>query len=123
MTDDQQDTSSLLGKGSNFNGKLTFFGTVRIEGIIEGDILSDDTLVVAPGGEVRGNIDVGTLIITGGLVKANVTAKKAVEIHPEGRLIGEVTSPVLQIERGAVFRGNCTMPDDENDSVEIIETS
>ncbi len=95
-----------------FNGKLTFFGTVRIEGIIEGDILSEDTLVVAPGGEVRGNIDVGTLIITGGLVEANVIARKSVEIHPEGKLVGEVTSPVLQIERGAIFRGNSTMPDE-----------
>ncbi len=113
MTKEQRDTGSLLGRGSDFKGKLTFLGTVRIEGHIEGNILSEDTLVVASGGEVRGAIDVGTLIITGGLVEANVTAKTAVEIHPGGRLIGEVTSPVFQIERGAVFQGNCSMPEDE----------
>ncbi|MCP4600646.1 MAG: polymer-forming cytoskeletal protein [Proteobacteria bacterium] len=110
MADEQKDTSSLLGRGSDFVGKLTFFGTVRIEGHIEGEILSDDTLVVAPGGEVRGTVNVGTLIVTGGLVEANITAKQAVEIHPDGRLIGEVTSPVFQIERGAIFQGNCSMP-------------
>ncbi len=112
MADEQQDTSSLLGRGSDFKGKLTFFGTVRIEGRIDGEILSEDTLVVAPGGEVYGTVDVGTLIVTGGLVKANVRAKKAVEIHPNGQLIGEVETPVFQIERGAVFRGNSTMPED-----------
>ena len=109
MAEEQVGTGSLLGKGSDFKGKLTFFGTVRIEGRLEGEILSEDTLVVAPGGEVFGTIDVGTLIITGGFVKGNVSAKKAVEIHPEGRLIGEVETPVFQIERGAVFQGSSSM--------------
>ena len=112
MTDEQKDGGSLLGQGSEFSGKLTFLGTVRIEGRIDGEIFSDDTLVVASGGEVSGNIEVGTLIITGGVVKANVKAKKSVEIHPGGRLTGEVTSPVFQIERGAVFQGTSSMPDE-----------
>jgi cytoskeletal protein CcmA (bactofilin family) len=109
MADEQVGTGSLLGNGTDFKGKLTFFGTVRIEGRMEGEIHSEDTLVVAPGGEVFGTIDVGTLIITGGFVKGNVVAKTAVEIHPGGRLIGEVETPVFQIERGAVFQGSSSM--------------
>lgn len=108
----QQDTGSLLGQGSAFNGKLTFMGTVRIEGRMDGEIVSDDTLVVADGGEVRGIINVGTLIVTGGLVEATVNAKQAVEIHPGGKVVGEVTSPVFQIERGAFFQGQSRMPED-----------
>ncbi len=111
MADEQQETGSLLGRGSEFQGKLTFFGTVRIEGAFEGDIFSDDTLVVVPGGHVRGTVNVGTLIVTGGRVEATVNAKSAVELHPPGQLNGEVTTPSLQIERGAVFLGNCTMPE------------
>ena len=114
---DKRDMGSLLGQGSAFTGKLTFLGTVRIEGRMEGEILSDDTLVVADGGEVRGHIDVGTLIITGGLVDATVRAKDAVEIHPGGHLKGEVMSPVFQIERGAIFEGQSHMlaPEPQSD--------
>ena len=129
MADEKRDTGSLLGKGSKFEGKLTFIGTVRIEGVMDGEILSDDTLVVAPGGVVRGTVNVGTLIVTGGVVEAQVNAKNAVELHPEGRLKGEVVSPVFQVERGAVFQGNCTMPDEvkepesepELDDLELTE--
>jgi cytoskeletal protein CcmA (bactofilin family) len=116
MTDEQRDTGSLLGRGSEFSGKLAFFGTVRIEGSIEGEILSDDTLVVADGGEVKGTVEVGTLIITGGTVEAKVKAKKAVEIHAGGRLVGEVSSPVFQIDRGAIFQGVSSMPDEPTKS-------
>lgn len=118
MTGKKLDTGSLLGQGSAFNGKLTFIGTVRIEGRMDGEILSDDTLVVADGGEVRGVVNVGTLVVTGGLVEADVFAKDAVEIHPGGRVIGEVTSPVFQIERGAFFQGQSRMPEDLSSEVE-----
>ncbi len=126
MPDEKRDMGSLLGRGSEFKGKLTFLGTVRIEGVIEGDIYSDDTLVVAPGGLVRGTVDVGTLIITGGLVEAEVNAKVAVEIHPEGHLRGEVVSPIFQVERGGVFQGNCKMPEEveqqpEESNIEDLE--
>ena len=118
MAGKQLDTGSLLGQGSAFNGKLTFMGTVRIEGRMDGEILSDDTLVVADGGEVRGTVHVGTLIVTGGTVEAEVFAKTAVEIHPGGRVIGTVTSPVFQIERGAFFQGQSKMPEDLTDELD-----
>jgi cytoskeletal protein CcmA (bactofilin family) len=113
MSDERNDTGSLLGRDSEFSGKLSFFGTVRIEGKFDGEILSDDTLVVASGGEVRGRLDVGTLIVTGGLVEAEVNARTCVELHPPGRLTGRVNTPSFQIERGALFQGQCVMPEDD----------
>ena len=124
MSDDRNDTGSLLGRDSEFNGKLSFFGTVRIEGKFDGEILSDDTLVVAAGGEVRGRLDVGTLIVTGGLVEAEVNARTCVELHPPGRLTGQVNTPSLQIERGALFQGQCVMPEDDlSDEAELLDES
>jgi cytoskeletal protein CcmA (bactofilin family) len=122
MAVEKQDSSSLLGNGSEFNGKLTFFGTVRIEGKFDGQVVSKDTLVVAPGAKVSGTIDVGTLIVTGGLVEATVLAREAVEIHPGGRLIGEVTAPVFQIERGAFFEGNSKMPENSAENTDLPES-
>jgi len=106
------ETGSLLGAGSEFEGKLAFLGTVRVEGRFQGEIRSDDTLVVAHGGDVSGKLDVGTLIVAGGVVRAEVLARRVVELHPGGRLIGTVTTPSFQIEKGAVFEGTCRMPDD-----------
>jgi cytoskeletal protein CcmA (bactofilin family) len=111
MTDAHVETGSLLGKDSEFNGKLTFLGTVRIEGRFEGEVLAEGTLVVATGGCVRGRVEVGTLIVTGGLVEAHVVAHQAVELAPPGQLVGDVVTPAFHIERGAVFRGRSLMPE------------
>jgi cytoskeletal protein CcmA (bactofilin family) len=123
MSEEKREQGSLLGRGSEFNGKLTFVGTVRIEGKLLGEVYSDDTLVVAAGGEVHGTLKVGTLIVTGGLVVATIIARDAVEIHPEGRVVGEVESPVFEIERGAIFQGTCTMPDSAKISQPSEESS
>ena len=111
MTDPHAETGSLLGMDSQFAGKLSFLGTVRIEGRFEGEVLAEGTLVVAAGGCVRGKIEVGTLIVTGGLVEAQVIAHNAVELAPPGQLVGDVTTPAFHIERGAVFRGRSIMPE------------
>jgi len=111
MTEPHAETGSLLGEDSAFNGKLTFVGAVRIEGRFEGEVLAEGTLVVAAGGCVRGRVEVGTLIVTGGLVEAQVVAHKAVELSPPGQLVGDVVTPAFHIERGAVFRGRSLMPE------------
>jgi cytoskeletal protein CcmA (bactofilin family) len=115
MTEAHEETGSLLGKDSEFKGKLTFLGTVRIEGRFEGEVLAEGTLVVAAGGCVRGRVEVGTLIVTGGLVEAQVVAHDAVELSPPGQLVGDVVTPAFHIERGAVFRGRSLMPEPDED--------
>ena len=106
---EQQEIGTLIGSGCEFNGKLTFIGTVRVEGRFEGEIFSEDTLVVADGADVRGSLKVGTLIVTGGVVDASVEAARLVELHPPGCLKGEIRTPSFQIEKGAQFQGNCIM--------------
>lgn len=109
MSDTEFEVGSLLGKGASFKGKLTFFGTVRIEGEFEGEVISDDTLVIAPGAKVQGVINVGSLVVTGGVVEGEVNARESVEIMANGKLVGEVTTPSFQIEKGAVFMGSSKM--------------
>ena len=111
MIEAHAQTGSLLGQDSEFKGKLTFLGTVRIEGRFEGEVLAEGTLVVAAGGCVRGRVEVGTLVVTGGLVEAHVVAHHAVELSPPGQLVGDVVTPAFHIERGAVFRGRSIMPE------------
>lgn len=102
------DVNTLVGRGSHFEGKMTFEGVVRIDGSFAGEIVSDDTLIIGEGAEVRAELDVATLVIYG-VVYGNIRASNCVEIHAPGHLIGNIVSPQLVVERGALFDGNCRM--------------
>ncbi len=100
--------NTLLGNGSEFEGKLTFEGTVRINGKLSGEIFSDDTLVVGEGAEISAEIDVGIIIVQGS-VTGNIRAKKAVELHAPARIKGNIETPSLFIDKGVMFEGHCKM--------------
>jgi len=102
------DITTILGKGSEFEGKLNFEGTLRIEGVFSGEIHSDSVLVVGEGAKVSAEVDVGTIVINGE-VRGNVRAKTGVEIRHPGRLLGNVEAPSLTIEKGVIFEGSCKM--------------
>ena len=100
--------NTLLGRGSEFEGKLTFEGTVRIDGRFKGEVFTDDTLVIGEGAIVEATIDVGEVIIQGTVI-GNVTAKRSIEIHAPGRVKGDLHTPSLQIDKGVMFEGRSFM--------------
>jgi cytoskeletal protein CcmA (bactofilin family) len=100
--------TTLLGRGATFEGKLTFEGTVRIDGRFKGEVFTDDTLVIGEGAHVEAQIDVGEVIIQGTVV-GNVTAKRSIEIHAPGRVKGDLHTPSLQIDKGVIFEGRSFM--------------
>jgi cytoskeletal protein CcmA (bactofilin family) len=108
--------TALLGKGTRFEGKLFFEGRVRIDGTFKGEIMSDDTLIIGEGAEVHAEINVATVIVRGGIVHGNIRASQSVEIHAPGKVVGNLHSPSLFIERGVEFQGSCRM-----DAVEADE--
>ena len=94
--------------GAAFEGKLTFDGTVRIDGRFKGEVFSDDVLVIGEGAQVEATIDVGEVIIQGTVV-GNITAKRSIEIHAPGRVKGDLHTPSLQIDKGVIFEGRSFM--------------
>ncbi len=100
--------NAFLGEGTSFKGSLTFEGTVRIDGRLEGEVFTKDTLVVGEGATVHATIKAGVVIISGA-VHGNITADKKVQIHSCGRLFGNISTPSLTIEEGVIFEGGCTM--------------
>jgi cytoskeletal protein CcmA (bactofilin family) len=102
------DIHTLLGKGSEFTGKLTFEGQVRIDGKFNGEIFTKDTIVIGDGARVEATISAGTVIIHGTVV-GNVTAAQIIELKQPGRVKGDLTTPALTIERGATYDGTCKM--------------
>jgi cytoskeletal protein CcmA (bactofilin family) len=113
------EVNALLGKGSEFEGKLTFEGTVRIDGRFTGDIHSEDTLIIGESALVRAEIRVDTVIVYGEVI-GNVTATSCVELHAPARLKGNIITPNLQADKGVVFDGNVKMWDQSADVADAL---
>ena len=102
------EVNAYLGKGSKVAGKLTFEGTVRVDGQVEGEVAAQDTLIVGETAIVNAQI-IGSTIIIRGKVTGDITARKRVEIKAPGKLFGNVTTPSLIIQEGVIFEGHCSM--------------
>jgi cytoskeletal protein CcmA (bactofilin family) len=103
-----QQVTTLLGRGSEFEGKLSFEGTVRVDGKISGEIFTEDVLIVGEGAEVNAEVSVGSIVVHG-TVRGNIVAKRGVEIRTPGRVRGNIHTPSLYIEKGVMFDGHCQM--------------
>ena len=101
--------TALMDQGASFSGRLTFEGTVRIGGKFEGEIFTNDTLIINPSAKVEAEIEAETVIISG-YMKGNIFARNRVIMHPPAVFVGTVTTPSLQIDEGVVFEGASYMP-------------
>ncbi|SRR6266851_2377305 len=106
--DDMRGTSLFLGKGSRVSGKLACRGPGRIDGEVEGEISSQDTLIFGESAIINGQIE-GASIVVQGRVTGDITARNRLEIRPPAKVFGKITTPSLVIHDGAIYDGQCTM--------------
>ncbi len=114
--------NALLGKGSEFDGKLAFEGTVRIDGTFTGEITTSDMLIIGESAKVTAEVSCGTIVVHGE-VNGNIKASQAVELHKPARVKGDVSTPSLMVERGVVFEGRSKMEDIEDKIVPMRSIS
>jgi cytoskeletal protein CcmA (bactofilin family) len=98
----------LLGKGTEFEGKLIFEGTLRIDGKFRGEVITSGILAVGDGAVVHAEIQAETIIVRGE-VHGNLKAAKQVEIKGNGKLFGNINTPSLIVDEGVIFEGSCQM--------------
>jgi len=102
------EVNAVLGRGTEFEGKLTFEGEVRIAGRFHGEIFSKDRLQVDDGAKVQAEISAGTVIVYGEII-GNIKAATMVELKSTARVKGNIETPALTIEKGVLFEGACKM--------------
>lgn len=100
--------TGVIDHGCEFEGKLCFQGTVRIGGTFRGEIFTSDTLIVGEGARIYGDIEAGTVIISGE-VNGTVRAKHRVEIHRPAIFRGDILTPSLSVDEGVIFEGSSKM--------------
>jgi cytoskeletal protein CcmA (bactofilin family) len=99
-----QDDFTFLGKDVIFKGILTLEGNIRVDGRLEGELRSTGTLIVGEHAVIRGNIMAG-ILITSGKINGNVIASERIKILKPGIVIGDIRTPAISIEAGALFHG------------------
>ena len=100
--------SAFIDQGSEFEGKLVFKDTVRIDGRFRGEISSENTLIVGESGSVTATIKSQVVIISGE-VHGDINASGQVVLHKTARVDGNIHSPRLAMEDGAAFTGRVEM--------------
>jgi cytoskeletal protein CcmA (bactofilin family) len=104
----RDEINAFLGAGTNYHGKLHFQGAVRIDGNFQGEVVSEGTLVIGQDAVVDGQVKVGQLVLSG-RIKGEVEAKNKVVLHKTANLQGNIRTPVLVVEEGAVLEGQLVM--------------
>ena len=105
---ESEEIKAFLGQGAEFIGKLIFSGSVRIDGNFQGEIFGQGSLVVGEGAQVKADISVKSVYISGD-VQGNIEVKEKFNIHPTGKFLGDVHTPVFVMEEGAFFDGRSHM--------------
>jgi cytoskeletal protein CcmA (bactofilin family) len=115
----QNNIIAFLGKETFFKGYLHFEGTVRIDGKLEGEIVSKDILIVGEGANIKGDIKVQK-VICGGNVTGTIESSEAVQLVKPSNVHADIKTPVLSIEEGVIFNGNCRMETGFTSSEEVL---
>lgn len=103
-----QAATSVLDHGCEFEGRLTFVGTLVLNGKFHGEVISSDTLIVGEDGDLEAEIRVGVVIVSG-KIRGHVTARDRVELRSSASMYGDIVTPTLVLEEGVVFDGHCKM--------------
>jgi len=100
--------TAFIDQGSSFEGKLSFKDTVRIDGHFSGQITSENTLVIGETGVIEADIR-SQIVIVSGTIHGNVVALRKVVLHKSAQVDGDVETPSVVMEEGAVLNGKLNM--------------
>src|ERR1700755_1348473 len=103
-----EEWTGFIDQGVILEGTLQLKGTFRIDGKVKGNIISEQTVILGEGAKVEGQIE-GNHVIIAGRFDGVIFAKGRVEIQAKGVVSGEIHSPCLVIDPGAIFDGRCHM--------------
>lgn len=108
---------TIIGANSKFKGVINSEGSIRIDGVFEGEINSSGDVFVGPKGEVTAQIRARCANIAGS-VTGNVILSDKMYIMSTGKMYGDITVGLLTIDEGAIFKGASQMTAEKEDNNE-----
>jgi cytoskeletal protein CcmA (bactofilin family) len=115
--------NSVIGENSVFEGRFYVSGSILIEGKFDGEIKTEDHLTVGPTGKVKTDIYARRVTIGGTLI-GNITASEEVDLLANGKVLGNIVTPKLNVEDGVLIQGMVTITGGQTDNVpQVIRQS
>ncbi len=102
------DINAFVGKGVEFKGTITYSGTVRIDGYLDGEIHTDGVVLIGEEAVIQAKITAGTVVCKG-KVTGDVVAKECVKLRAPAVINGSVKAPIVSMEDGVLFNGALEM--------------
>jgi len=99
---------SIIGPDASLRGNYNSKNSVHVDGEIYGNLTCEEGIIVGEKGMIRGNLIARTILV-GGKIKGNITATERMELQMTAHVMGDLSTPRLIIEEGALFEGNCQM--------------
>ncbi len=103
---------SVIDHGCEIEGRLTFGGTLILNGKFQGEISSSDTLIVGETGDLQADVRVGVAIVSG-QISGQLIARERVELRGNAQIRGDIVTPMLVLDKGVIFNGHCKMKGEE----------
>ncbi len=101
--------TTFLGVDASIEGTIEFKGTIRLDGRVKGKIISEGgTVIVGENAVVNADINVDSAVIMGE-VNGIIEATNSIKVYPPGSVKGDIQAPVISIDAGVKFDGNCAM--------------
>ncbi len=97
-----------LGPGDSLEGKLSYAGSISVQGRAEGELRIGGNVEVATGATVKALIE-GSNVTVRGDVEGPLTARDKLVLGKSGKVSGDITVKRLQIEDGATLNGYVRM--------------
>lgn len=104
----EEEVTVFLGGESSLEGVLSFSGQARLDGSFTGEVKGKGTLMVGPSARVKAQIEATAVVISGEVI-GDVVATDRIEMHAPGKLTGNITAPLVVMDEGVLFEGNCRM--------------
>ena len=115
--------NSVIGEGSIFEGKLYIQGSLEVNGKFEGEIKTEGQITIGKTGRVKTNI-IARKVIIGGTLMGNIRAHEEVLLLETGRVLGDVTTPLLNLQKGVVIQGKINITGGQKkETKKVIEES
>jgi len=115
----QQEVGTIVGSSVHLTGSIKDSSDIVIFGSVDGEISSDQKIVIEESARVKGPVT-GREVMVSGIVTGTITAKDRLELSPTGMIKGNIDTNTLLIHSGASFIGKCNMPDKKGDGLQDL---
>ncbi len=105
---EESEIDTILSEDIDFTGDLTFKKPLMIKGKFNGTIKSSSDLYIGKNAVIKAQVD-ASLVSVKGTIDGNINSEKRVELFSTSQITGDITSPAIVMENGAILNGICTM--------------